>query len=141
MAVPTLAQLTTAFPEFSNSSVYAPATVDFWLGEANAIFLPAEERLGSRFLMAQLLYAAHMLVIGKRNASVAAGGSSSGMITGPIQSKTVGPISASYGNLTDIFYKNGGFWNTTMYGLQLYQIMRTFASGGMYVPGHGRFGP
>lgn len=142
MAAPTLEQLTTAFPEFADDTVYAPETVDFWLVQADEVLRPAEGRLGGRFLMARLLYAAHMLVIGARNMqSTAGGGSSAGSITGPIQSKTVGPISVSYGNLTDIFYKNGGFWNTSVYGLQLYQLMRVFTAGGMYVPGHGRFGP
>jgi hypothetical protein len=131
-------QFLSMFPEFADSTLYARDSVELWLQTADETLSGSASNFGSRYAMANGLFAAHYLTIGRNN--TINGGSTSGM-AGPISSKHVGAVGVSYQGLGDYFYKNRGFWNMSTYGLMLMQMFRVAAAGGMYIPSRGRYSP
>ncbi len=80
-----------------------------------------------------MLFAAHNTVLGAQAAAVANVGGIVGQTSGPLASKTVGPVSASY-DVNAVTSENAGILNATQYGQRLWKMMLTFGSGPMYVP-------
>jgi Protein of unknown function (DUF4054) len=134
-----------AFPEFSNPVPYPQASVTFWITQAG-IQLNAR-RFGASLDLATMLFVAHNMVLGAQAAATAA--TATGIVgeaSGPVASKTVGPVSASY-DTAAVAVAGAGFWNQTQYGQRLFQLMQAYCSGPSYVPGpsqmfgqFGRFG-
>lgn len=120
-----------AFPEFNNSSIYPFSQINFWITQAynqlNAT------RFGVTLDLAAMLFVAHNLVLSARDAVITANGGVPGQSSGPLSSKGVDKVSASYD--TDANQSPGaGMWNATSYGQRLYRMM--IANGGfVYVPG------
>ena len=128
-----------AFPEFANQSKYPPAGILFWIAQAG-IQLNAR-RFGASLTLATMLFTAHNTVLGAQNAAAAATAFGiPGQASGPLQSKAVGPVSASY-DTEAVAVAGAGFWNQTSYGQRYWQLAQAYCSGPSYVPGpQFRFG-
>lgn len=134
------ADLVAAFPEFGDATAFPDATVTFWLGQAGANV--DATRFGAQGLLAQLLYAAHYLVLAGQSARAAKAGTGSG-VGAPLTvatSKSVGPVSKGVdASLTS--FAGAGEWNATSYGQRYFQMIRAFAGGPRYVvPARWPFG-
>ncbi len=123
------------FPEFSDATNYPVAQVTFWLAQAylalNAF------RFGLQLPLAVMLYVAHSITLSAREVQSAAGGKLVGNVQGPLLSKSVGPLSASYSG--DTALDGAGAFNFTTYGQRLYSLMKAYAMGPKYVPRTARF--
>jgi hypothetical protein len=139
MAV-TYATFIATFPEFTNETRYPEGQFDIWSAQAYVQLNAC--RFGTSLDLAAMLFTAHNLVLYARNAAAAAtefaGGGAVGQVTGPINSKSVDKASVSYS--PDLQSdENAGFWNSTTYGQRLWQMMRQFTSGPVYVPGRPQY--
>lgn len=118
------------FAEFANTSAYPQTTVEFWLGQAP--FQLNANRLRNSYDLAVMLFVAHNLVMGARNARADAGGGTPGQVSGPQSSKAVDKVSASY-DTGAVTYPGAGEWNATSYGQRLYRLLRAAGAGPVYV--------
>lgn len=122
------AQFIAAFPEFNSSPT---TSISFWLAQAYSQL--DGYRLGVQTDYAAMLFAAHNISLGNQAAMAgAASGQAIGGIAAPIQSKTVGPVSAAY-DTTVVSIEGAGQWNATSYGQRLYPLLRGASLGGTYV--------
>ena len=112
----------THFPEFTDTAAYPDATVTFWLGYAVKM-LPGD-RWGTLLDLGIELFIAHNLVLGKQSAV------RPGSVTGPMNSKSVGALSAGY-DTGAVTFEDAGHWNATAFGSRFYQLARTMGAGGM----------
>jgi hypothetical protein len=112
------------FPEFTDATKYPVTAYNGW--QAQAVLMLNQGRLGKAYPLAVMLYVAHNLKLGMDAAR------SGGAVTGPMSSKSVGPVSASY-DAAALTFKDAGMWNGSSYGIRLYQIMKAMG-GFMYVP-------
>jgi hypothetical protein len=127
-------QLLQAFPEFNDPAVYAPATVAFWLTQADNML--DKRRFGSNRDMAIMLWTAHNLAQGAANAKTAKAGGAPGGTSGPVSSKSVGGVSVSY-DVGSTTLQGAGPYNATSYGRQFWQLARSAAYGGTIVHARG----
>ena len=118
------------FPEFSDATAYSQASVAFWIGQA--AFQLNANRLRNSYDLAVMLFTAHNLVLGKRDARAAAGGGTPGQVSGPQSSKAVDKVSVSY-DTGAVTYPGAGEWNATSYGQRLYRLLRAVGAGPVYV--------
>lgn len=116
------------FPEFENVGLYPPYMIDFWQGIGTTL-LPAD-RWGSSLDYGLQLFVAHHLVIGERERKAAVAGVAPGEVKGPLTSRTVDSVSNSY-DASSVSLTDGGFWNSTMYGVRFLQLARMFGAGGV----------
>ena len=88
------------------------------------------------------LYAAHYLTIGRRNELAAQRGGVTGNVEGPKSAKAVDKVSASM-DTKAVTIENAGFYNLSVYGIQLFQLARYVGAGPVQVNGGGSpgFGP
>lgn len=122
----------TAFPEFADATTFADAQVAMWLGAAY-LQLNAR-RFGASLDLAAMLFVAHNLTLGAREARAAASGGLPGQaVAGPMTAKAVDKVSVSYG--AGAAREGAGAWNLTTYGQRLYAMMRAFTGGMTYAPG------
>ena len=124
------AYVTTAFPEFANTALYPVAQVNFWITQATASLNAF--RFGAQLPLAICLYVGHQIVLSAREVKSGAGGQIVGNIQGPLLSKSIGPISASYSG--DTALEGAGAYNFTTYGQRLYSLMKAYATGPKWVP-------
>jgi hypothetical protein len=130
----TYAGFLTAFPEFLSSTTYPQATVQFWIDVAPKQL--SAYRFGDSMDLATMLFVAHNIVIGARDARMAAVGMP-GELKGPATSKTVDKVSVTYSEKSLI--EGGGVWNDTTYGRRLYAMIRAFGAGPVYASGPKRY--
>ena len=124
----TAAQFIAAFPEFSTSPL---DPVSFWLTQAYSQL--DGYRLGTQLDYAAMLFTAHNMSLANQAALASAGaGAAIGGVAAPMQSKTVGPVSASY-DTASVAIEGAGQWNATSYGQRLYPLLRGASLGGTYV--------
>lgn len=133
----TYATFVAAFPEFSNATTYPQAGVNFWIAQGY-IQLNAR-RFGTSLDLAVMLFTAHNVVLGAQAAATATGTGIVGSASGPLQSKSVGPVSASY-DASIVATEGAGIYNATSYGQRLLQLIRAYCGGPVYVPARRRFG-
>lgn len=127
------------FSEFSNVADYPQTSFVFWQQMAYADLNPI--RLKTDLDLAAALYIAHNLVLGKRATGAAANSSPVGEASGPVSSKSVGPVSRSF-DTGAVAMKMAGPYNLTSYGQRLFQILRGASAGGAYPrPPQRYFGP
>ena len=120
------------FPEFSDTAMYPQAQVELWIPNAYAQL--NRFRFGSQLDLAACYFVAHNMVLYARAAKTAAAGGVVGQASGPLSQKSVGPVSASYDTQAQAIEKAGP-WNATVYGQQLYEMMRRYSRGPFYAPG------
>ncbi len=116
------------FPEFTSVETYPDAQVVFWLNLAGNA-LPAD-RWGDYLTLGQALFAAHNLVLGARETQGMAAGRAAGTVSGPMTSKSVGGVSASY-DVATASMAGGGDWNLTSYGQRFQRLSRMAGMGGI----------
>ena len=121
-----------AFNEFQNQSKYPEATVNFWISQACLEIDPC--RFGTSQDLAVMLFVAHNITLSARNAAAANAGGIAGEANGPIDSKSVGPVSIGYDTAAAAL-AGAGPWNLTSYGQRFYEMLKQFYRGPAYVPG------
>lgn len=115
------------FKEFSDITAYPDDDVDLHLA-VGALSLDAgvwgdfhDRGLG--------LFIAHNLAIGAQDTATSAAGGVPGKVSGPMTSKSVDKVSASYDTKATT-YEGAAFWNMTSYGIRLYQLAKLVGAGG-----------
>ncbi|WP_199085950.1 DUF4054 domain-containing protein [Bosea sp. ASV33] len=129
MAV-TYSSFVAVFTEFADITAFPQTTVEFWLSQAP--FQLNANRLRNSYDLAVMLFTAHNLVLGKRDARSASAGGTPGQVSGPQASKSVDKVSVSY-DTGAATYPGAGEWNATSYGLRLYRLLRAAGAGPIYV--------
>lgn len=116
------------FPAFKDGQKFPCSLVDLLIAEApNSV---NERIMRKNYDRAVMLYVAHNLVIEAQNTRAAATGIP-GTPVSPVQSKTVGEVSITYDTKgTEI--EGAGAWNATIYGQQLYTLMKAVGTGPYY---------
>lgn len=115
------------FPEFADTTKYPDSSVNFWL--TVSVQLVSAARWGALTDQGIELCTAHHLVLGARGGQAAAVGGVPGQMTGPLSSKAVDKVSASY-DTGAATIDDGGFWNLTSYGVRYLTLARTMGAGG-----------
>lgn len=131
MAV-TYSDFVTAFPEFSDATVYPQAQFDFW--EAQAYLQLNAGRFGASLDLAVMLFVAHNLVLSAQaKKSAQSGGGVVTTSSSLVASKAVDKVSVAYDTTTTTI-AGAGLWNATVYGQRLYAMIRAFGAGPAYFP-------
>lgn len=121
----TVAQFRADFPEFSSSTTFPTAQIQFWLNAAYNFVNAAV--WGDSTDMGAELFTAHNVALEARAQQEAANGGVPGQQTGPINSKSVDKVSVGYdtGAGTE---ENGGHWNLTVYGTRFLRFAKLFGA-------------
>lgn len=116
------------FPELT-ADKYPDSAVKIRLALANKFF--AADRFDDEQVREHVmgLYAAHYLTA---HGSSASGGNGASGTLGVVSSKSVDGASVSYDTSTGT-EEGAGFWNLTLYGRELYQLMQIFGAGGIQI--------
>lgn len=122
----TAQQLRADFPEFNSSSVYPNAQIEFWLNLAYNML--DATRWGKMLDVGAELYVAHNITLEARAQAESANGGIPGQNTGPLSSKSVDKVSASYDTGAAI-QEGAGHWNLTVYGTRFMRMVRMFGAG------------
>lgn len=114
------------FPEFTDPSRYPDAQITFWstVAEKNLSL----DRFGDMWPLAVELYTAHEITLAAQSVQAAGQGGAPGSQGGVAQSKTVGSVSVTY-DTQNTSEKDAGWWNLTVYGKQLYRLIKMYGSG------------
>lgn len=110
------------FPEFADTTIYSDAQVSLWLNFANLSLQSAQDRWADFLDIGTELLMAHNIAI-----SAKAG---AGKVGGPIASKSVGGVSASY-DTSAVTIEGAGQYNMTSYGVRFLQMARMIGAGGV----------
>lgn len=121
-----VATFRTNFPEFTDATAYPDAMINFWAGLAEAQLVQCI--WGDTWSFAVQLYVAHEITLARQNVQAAAVGGSPGQSGGIVNNKAVGQVSAGYDSATQS-EKDGGWWNRTTYGMQLFRLIKVFGAG------------
>lgn len=98
----------------------------FWATLAESLLL--EDIWQDTYEFAVKLYVAHEVAIAANNLKASQGSGTPGTFGGIASQKAVGGASISYDQSTTT-EKNAGWWNMTIYGRQLYRLIRMFGAG------------
>jgi hypothetical protein len=115
-----------AFPEFSNTTTYPDAQLDFWASVAEAQVV--QDIWGTMYTFGVQLYVAHEITLAAQNVASSSSGGSPGQSGGIATSKTVGSASVSY-DQSVTSEKDAGWWNLTRYGQQYIRLARAYGAG------------
>lgn len=124
------AQFRQDFPEFDDNIKHPDSAVNLWLN-LGAKVLPAD-RWEDLHDIGMGLYVAHHLSLAATNQAQAMVGGTPGQTRGPLSSKAVDKVSASY-DTGAVTLQDGGFFNLTTYGIQLLGMARMVGSGGIQI--------
>ncbi|QIE96400.1 DUF4054 domain-containing protein [Pantoea stewartii] len=126
--LPSSEQFRNDFPEFANEARYPPASINFYLGQADSLL--NQDVMGDQFVYLVELFTAHYTELrGRALAAAAAGGGVNTAGGGVMTSKSVDKVSASY-DVSGIIDADAGFWNNTAYGREFYYWWSMFGMGG-----------
>jgi hypothetical protein len=132
----TVALFRQVFREFRDIQIYDDGLVNFWVNLAtNATNGPAllnPDRWGNMLDLGVMLFTAHHLALGQMDQQTAGVGGVPGQLKGPVTSKTVDKISASY-EATRVTFEDAPFWNQTSYGIRFLNYARMVGAGGVHV--------
>jgi hypothetical protein len=117
------------FPAFKDPEIYQNATLTMYLTAAGNL-LPAC-RWGDLWTIGQELWAAHFILLDKIDEKSVEKGS--GTPAGPLTSKSVGQVSASYAETA--MEKDAGHWNMTGFGRRFIRFARLAGMGGSQLTG------
>ncbi|AIO25501.1 DUF4054 domain-containing protein [Burkholderia cepacia] len=123
-----IAQFRQTFPEFENSTLYPDAVIQIWMTVSVSLVNP--ERWQELTDIGIGLCTAHHVALSMRDQNAAAVGAVPGQVTGPQSAKSVDKVSASY-DTAAVAIKDGGFWNSTMYGIRYLSLAMMMGAGGM----------
>jgi hypothetical protein len=126
------------FLEFSNTAVFTPGAVAFWIGVATMVLPTQTWGLGSTVAQAPVttpldiglsLFVAHQLSLEARAVKQAANGGIPGSGPGgPVSSESVGGVSRSYDTSAGLNL-DAGPWNLTNYGTRFVFLARLMGKG------------
>jgi hypothetical protein len=117
-------QFRAMFPEFNDPVAYPDATIEMWIS-----LCPIDPCIwGSMYNLGQGLWTAHEL----KKFGPANGTGGLAQKGGPVQSKSVGPVSVSY-DLTLGKEEGAGSYNNTIYGQQFIHWARLLGMGPIQV--------
>lgn len=114
------------FPEFSSTTVYPDAQLDFWAGVAESMV--REVVWKGMFATGVKLYVAHEITLAAQNKKTSTAGGAPGTFGGVPTNKTVGSASIGFDASTTT-EKDAGWWNLTTYGKQYIRLARIFGAG------------
>ncbi|USE78842.1 DUF4054 domain-containing protein [Cupriavidus gilardii] len=123
-----VAQFRQDFPEFSDTTKYPDAVVQFWLTVSVSLVNPC--RWGVLTDQGIELCTAHHLVLAARDEQAVAVGGIPGQMTGPLSSKSVDKVSAGY-DTGAATLDGAGFWALSSYGIRYLTLARMFGAGGI----------
>lgn len=125
------------FPEFRSTVTYPSSTVSYYLALAGLLLnktrwgspsATAKNPPDNMYDMATELFVAHHIVIEAMNSKATIAGGIPGVVQGPVNSKSVGPVSISYAP-GDVVIADAGHWNLTTYGVRFRNLSRMFGAG------------
>lgn len=108
----------------------------YYFGLANN-FLNADRFDPTSLDYAVGLFTAHHLTLDLRDEATSKAGGIPGDVRGPSTQKATDKVSQSY-DTKAVTYKDAGFWNSTRYGVRLWDMMMSFGAGGIQVDGAGQ---
>lgn len=117
-----------SFPEFGSDETFPDDQLSFWIGAAGTLL--SADRWGALLDLGTILFVAHNVAIGARDAAAAAKGGVGGASGGVVASKSVDKVSVSY-DTGAATIDGGGAWNTTAYGVRYLQLARMVGVGGV----------
>lgn len=124
----------TAFPEFTDTTVYPSPMITFWATVAEQMVpQPLWKMMWTQGVN---LYVAHEITLASQNAKTAAIGGTPGQQGGIASQKAVGSANVSYDPQTTT-EKDAGYWNLTTYGKQFIRLARIFGAGPVQLAGYG----
>jgi len=134
----TAAQLRQDYPEFTSTTAYPDSSINYWINMATLML--NTNRWGAASTTSTLaiydigmeLFVAHNIVLEAKAQAEAAAGAPPGSSTGPVSSKSVGPVSVSYDTQAGI-EKDAGHWNLTIYGTRFIKLAKQFGAGPIQV--------
>lgn len=126
MAILTVQQFRELFPSF-NEDQYPDLAVESRIELAELFFSKKIWKPEKVRIHAVGLYTAHYLAA-YGSASSGGSGKTAGSAMGVVSSKSVDGASISYDTGSTV-EQGAGFWNSTPYGRELYQLMRVFGAG------------
>lgn len=124
----TATQFRLDYPEFTDTTKYTDSAINRQIGLA-AYFLSSCRWDANIVDYGTELYVAHYLVLGARAILTAAAGGIPGTgAMGPQASKTVDKVSTS-NDTKAVTLADAGHWNSTLYGIQFYQMAMMVGAG------------
>lgn len=114
------------FTEFQDASRFPDTQLTFFGTIATAQI--DDSRWDTMAINGVMLYVAHEITLWDRDKRAADAGGTPGQSSGPINSKTVGSVTASY-DTQQAAEKDAGWWNLTTYGKQFIRLARLFGAG------------
>lgn len=120
-----IADFRAAFPEFADIARYPDAMITFWDTFAEAQVRECVWK--TQRLMGIQLFVAHEITMAAQNQAAGVIGGTPGAQSGPMNSKTVGSVTASY-DTQMIAERDGGWWNQTSYGRAFLRFARMFGA-------------
>lgn len=140
----TVADFCAKFPAFQDIDSYGVEEIAMYLAVADAMLTPRRWPEPFRTL-GMGLFAAHQLILSKRDQNVSEAGGVPGAASGIVSSKSVGGVSISYDTSSGL-EQGAGAWNLTPYGTRFYRLLRLVGMGGTQLGGpdlylNDSFGP
>lgn len=128
MSTPTfeIGAFRTAFPEFSDTSVYSTQLITFWSTLGAKLLLTCV--WGTCWQEGMSLYVAHEITLAVQNSKASTAGGMPGTTGGVPNNKTVGSVTVGYDSQATS-EKDAGYWNLTNYGKQFIRLARIFGAG------------
>ena len=125
----TIAAFRQDYPEFS-AAAYPDSGVTYWLTVAGLLLNAS--RWQDMLDVATELFVAHNLALERQAQKSATTGAVPGLSTGPVSSKTVGPVTQAYDTTAGIEL-DAGHWNLTTFGTRFINLVRMFGAGPIQV--------
>lgn len=120
------------FAEFNSTTAYPDSLINFWLGVGGRQLNTCQ--WGNMLDDGLQLFTAHHVTIAARDKKTAAFGGAPGGNSGPLASKAVDKVSASY-DTTAAIEEGAGHWNLTTYGTQFIRLAKMLGAGGIQLGG------
>lgn len=126
--LPSVVDFRTAFPQFSDTTRFPDAQVEFRLNLADALL--SEKVTGKKlFPYFVELFVAHYMALWLADSRASLVGGAGGSTNGVQASKSVDKVSVSYDTGATL-NPEAGFWNNTRYGAEFWQMITMFGAGG-----------
>ena len=130
----TPAQMVVDIPAFADATTFPQPMLQYWL--TNAYALLSAQRWGSLLDLGAEMFAAHECLLEARIMAEMANGEIAGTTTGAISSKSVDKVSVAF-DTSNSTEKGAGYYNTTVYGMRFWKLMRRVGAGPIHLGGSG----
>ncbi|MNG58384.1 hypothetical protein D3C81_15790 [compost metagenome] len=125
--LPTVDKFRADFPQFSNTTTFLNAQIQFRLNLADQLL--DENNFGDVFPYLAELFVAHYMALQVADNRASAIGGGGGANSGVVTSKSVDKVSVGYDSSATM-NPDAGFWNNTRYGSEFWQLIQMFGMGG-----------